>query len=309
MTANELLTTRLLTKILGKKRFAILGHNIAYSVSPQMHTAAFAATRLPHDYVRIDVPTVEEFVNSEFYQAADIGGFSVTIPHKQDIMKYVDVLSSAARCIGSVNTVIVKEEFNDKSGRFERIFYGENTDWRGIMYPLKRRLGRQIDPSRDFVLIVGAGGTARAAAFVAQELGLNLLYFNRTPEKAIELAKTFDGVVLSSLDEAAGENSFSLGSVLRDKSGQLCAVISTLPASAEFVLPEWIFQTRMHPVVFDVNYKPYNTKLLQQAQSRGCYIVRGSEMLWEQGVGQFELWTGRTSPYSIMKKVVLSNCE
>jgi shikimate 5-dehydrogenase len=58
-----------------------------------------------------------------------------------------------------------------------------------------------------------------------------------------------------------------------------------------------------------VNYKPYNTKLLQQAQSRGCYIVRGSEMLWEQGVGQFELWTGRTSPYSIMKKVVLSNCE
>ena len=62
------------------------------------------------------------------------------------------------------------------------------------------------------------------------------------------------------------------------------------------------------PVVFDVNYKPYSTVLLQQAEAAGCTVVRGSEMLWEQGVGQFELWTERSAPYKVMKDVVLENC-
>ena len=61
-------------------------------------------------------------------------------------------------------------------------------------------------------------------------------------------------------------------------------------------------------MIFDVNYKPYNTKLLLQSEAAGCTVVRGSEMLWEQGVGQFELWTGRTAPYAVMKSAVLKNC-
>merc|ERR1712176_721523 len=83
-------------------------------------------------------------------------------------------------------------------------------------------------------------------------------------------------------------------------------VISTLPASAEFELPGWMLPTK--PIVFDVNYKPYDTKLLRQAEGVGCPVVRGSEMLWEQGVRQFELWTERTAPYKVMKQAVLQNC-
>ena len=89
----------------------------------------------------------------------------------------------------------------------------------------------------------------------------------------------------------------------------LAEMISTLPAAVGFQLPEWMLSGRSPlPVVFDVNYKPYDTALLLQATGSGCDVVRGSEMLWTQGAGQFELWTGRTAPYGMMKRVVLDNC-
>jgi 3-dehydroquinate dehydratase type I len=345
MTASEIMTTRLLTKIFQPLTYCILGHNIAYSVSPQMHSAAFAACQLPHKYVRADVATVEEFVNGELWQSGDFGGTSVTIPHKQSIIPYVDVMSDEAAAIGSVNTIIAKDEFvvvgsddvdgNDsddnedvqQGGSFQRVIYGDNTDWKGIYNPLHRLLGSSNGNNDDnvnaleYCLIVGAGGTARAAAYVAaRKLGLQPLYYNRTPAKAQELAERFGGQVVDSLDEGnagSGDGSSSLGQVLGQVPGaKIRVVISTLPAVSKFVLPEWIL-TRAgsgggggtdKPIVFDVNYKPYYTELLKQAESLGCRVVRGSEMLWEQGVGQFELWMGRTAPYAVMKEVVLQNC-
>lgn len=307
LTANEIMTTRLLTKVFKPKKYAILGHNIAYSVSPQMHGAAFAATKLPHEYIRVDVPTVEEFVESDFFKSDEFGGTSVTIPHKQAIIPFLDVLTDAAKAIGSVNTVIAREEFVDET--FRRVLSGDNTDWRGIFNPLNRLLGGDVDSSSDYALILGAGGTARAAAYVASELGLQIVYYNRTPEKAIELADKFGGVVVQNLD-ASAKNEGSLGHLLASHSeGKVLVVISTLPASVNFELPTWLVEDESKkPIVFDVNYKPYNTRLLLQAEEAGCSVVRGSEMLWEQGIGQFELWTGRTAPYRIMKEVVLQNC-
>ena len=307
MTASEIMATRLLTKIFETKKYAILGHNIAYSVSPQMQGAAFAATKLPHQYVRADVPSVDEFVESDFFTADDFGGCSVTIPHKQAIMPYMDLLSDAASTIGSVNTVLVKEEFIDDD--FRRVLYGDNTDWKGIYNPLDRLLDGGVNTESDVALILGAGGTARAAAFVAEKLGLKRIYYNRTPSKAQDLVDTFGGTVVSSLDEEPGSDGMSLGATLSADSA-IRVVISTLPAAAEFELPEWLLAgERDLPIVFDVNYKPYTTPLLKQAEHAGCSVVRGSEMLWEQGVGQFELWTQRTAPYRIMKHVVLLNCK
>lgn len=300
MTASEIMTTRLLTNLLDKKVYAILGHNIAYSISPQMHGAAFGATRLPHKYVRADVEKVEEFVEGDFFKGEDFGGCSVTIPHKQTIMPYLDVLSDAVREIGSCNTVIVREEVDEVNDCMKRVVYGDNTDWKGIYNPLKRLLAGSVNGDSDYALILGAGGTARAAAYVASKLGLKRLYCNRTPEKAQDLVDSFGGAVASALDEA------SLGEILEQKKGRIRVVISTLPAAANFLLPDWLIATR--PIVFDVNYKPYETKLLLQAETAGCSLVRGSEMLWEQGIGQFELWTERSAPFSVMKEVVLRNC-
>lgn len=297
LTAAEIMAGRLLMGQIPSERYAILGRNIAYSVSPQMQGGAFAAAKLPHTYVRADVETVQEFVDGPIWNDANFGGCSVTIPHKQSIMDHVDVLTDAAREIGSVNTVIVRK---DRFGT--RVLIGDNTDWRGVYNPLSRRVGTEAGKG-EAALILGGGGTARAAAYAAARLGLDRVYHNRTPSKAQDLADEFGGAVAASLDED-GEG--SLGSILGG--GGPRVVISTLPAAAGFVLPDWILGSGDLPVVFDVNYKPYNTELLLQAVGGGCDVVRGSEMLWEQGAGQFELWTGRSAPYGVMKRAVLENC-
>lgn len=191
-----------------------------------------------------------------------------------------------------------------------RVLIGDNTDWKGIYNPLKRRLGDILNGKakiQNTALILGGGGTARAAAYAATKLGLEKIYFNRTPEKAEELAREFGGIVAKNLDEDSNSEG-ALGATLKQSGSRISVVISTLPAAAEFQLPDWLLANDPLPVVFDVNYKPYSTSLLLQATEKGCDVVRGSEMLWEQGVGQFELWTGRTAPCGVMKKVVLENC-
>jgi len=301
LSAAEIMAVRLVMGQVPSQKYAILGHNIAYSVSPQMQGAAFASVGLPHAYGRADVETVEEFVDGPLWNDANFGGCSVTIPHKQSIIPHVDVLTDAAREIGSVNTVIARTNADGT----QRVLIGDNTDWRGIYNPLKRRLG---EAGNGIALILGGGGTARAAAYAATKLGLERVYYNRTPEKARDLAEEFGGTVVTSLDEAGDGD--SLGNSLAESKKKVLVVISTLPAGAKFELPEWTLagDASSLPVIFDVNYKPYQTNLLTQAESRGCDVVRGSEMLWEQGAGQFELWTSRTAPYGVMKRVVLENC-
>ena len=312
MTAKELMTTRLIMGVVPPKKYGILGHNIAYSVSPAMQGTAFATTSLPHTYTLIDMEDIDEFVNSDLWEDDAFGGCSVTIPHKQAIIPHLDVLTDAAKAIGAVNTVIVKKENGEKG----RVLYGDNTDWKGIFNPLSRKLRTTASSSSNAkvgcALILGGGGTARAAAYAATQLGLEKIYYNRTPSKAQDLSDSFGGTVASSLEESSPDSPSTLGSILDNMNGEVRIVISTLPAAAEFELPSWLVEkTRdgpSKPIIFDVNYKPYWTKLLHQADNVGFPLVRGSEMLWEQGVGQFELWTGRTAPYAIMKKVVLENC-
>jgi Shikimate 5-dehydrogenase len=313
MTASELMATRFIMGLVKPMKYAILGYQISYSVSPAMHGAAFAATQLPYSFDLIDMDNVEEFVTSDFWNDPLFGGCSVTIPHKQNIIPYLDELTDAAKAIGAVNTVIVMQPSTPESSK--RILVGDNTDWKGIFNPIQRKIGTssQSDTrSNGIALILGGGGTARAAAYAASQLGLDRIYYNRTPSKAHELAEMFGGSVASNLEQDGPE---SLGSILRTLKGEVRAVISTLPAAAEFELPSWFVKEsskmsadETKPIVFDVNYKPYWTKLLEQGNEVGFPIIRGSEMLWEQGVGQFQLWTGRPAPYKVMKSVVLHNC-
>ena len=188
LSANQILKDKIDCGLLEPRRFAILGHNIAYSVSPEMHNAAFRTTQLPHEYVLADYATVEEFVGGDtLWNDPAFGGCSVTIPHKQSIMPYMDRLSESAEAIGAVNTVIVRHE-KDFDGSMRRVLVGDNTDWMGIYNPLHRRLGSggrmavadARGERRGAALILGAGGTARAAAYAATKLGLDRIYWNRT---------------------------------------------------------------------------------------------------------------------------------
>jgi shikimate-5-dehydrogenase/3-dehydroquinate dehydratase type I len=308
LSARELMLMRLEQGLIKSQQYAILGHNIAYSVSPQMQGGAFEATGLPHQYGRADVEDVTEFVTGNLFTSEDFGGASVTIPHKQSIMPYVDVLSDAAKEIGAVNTLVAQYDEHNP-GVEHRTIFGDNTDWLGIFNPMKRKLSALAGTGagkKGAALILGGGGTARAAAYAARQLGLERIYYNRTPSKAQDLAETFGGVVVSSLDEKGDS---SLGDHLSSSQDvEIQAVISTLPAAAKFQLPSWLVKTAPPKVVLDVNYKPYHTPLLDQCESANIETIRGSEMLWEQGVGQFEMWTGRLAPYKIMKQAVLENC-
>jgi len=307
------------------KRYAILGHNIAYSVSPQMHNAAFEANGLPHTYGRADVETVDEFICGELWNAPDFGGCSVTIPHKQAIMPHLDELTEAAQTIGSVNTIIVSQKKassndDDDDDEGERVLVGDNTDWKGIYSSVKRKLSTDTSSSEGgYALILGAGGTARAAAYAAKRLGLTPIYYNRTPNKAVVLAASFGGSIVTEIapdgqeddvDEKEEETPLILNRAwFKDKDKKnIRVVLSTLPAAVGFTLPNWMLEEKDKLIVLDVNYKPYHTPLLTQATEKGCQVVRGSEMLWEQGVGQFELWTQQKAPYDVMKEAVLASC-
>jgi len=317
LTASQIMATRILMKFLqSPQHYCILGHNIDYSVSPQMHNAAFAAVQLPYQYVRADVEKVKNFINSGYFKSDRFKGCSVTIPHKQTIMQYCDELSPAAKAIGSVNTIIVKEDIVSEEGDEDededdlyrdRLLLGDNTDWQGMYRPLARRFAGSPEGG---ALIVGAGGTARAAAYAVKQLGLHpIVFYNRTPEKAQILADEFGGRVLQSMED--------LGSSEKE---YISVVISTLPHAANFTLPSFFLEEKKKNkhhekfIILDVNYKPYTTHFIAQIEHEfgdddlNSRIVRGSEMLWEQGVGQFELWTERTAPYAVMKNTVLQNC-
>ena len=135
------------------------------------------------------------------------------------------------------------------------------------------------------------------------------VFCNRTPEKAKELVDSFGGFLLPS-DLNSSESEKMLKEISRSH-GDVKVVMSTLPVAAAFEFPLWFVKSvTSSVVVLDVNYKPYNTPLINQCLSNGSKfkIVRGSDMLWEQGVQQFERWMERIAPYKVMRDVVLENC-
>ena len=153
-----------------------------------------------------------------------------------------------------MNTIIVEE--GEDNG--DRILVGDNTDWKGIYNPPSRKLGKSTNQGEktEVALILGGGGTARAAAYAATQLGLERIYYNRTPSKDL-LADMFGGTVVNTLDEIDGDGESSLSEVLHSINGQVQVVISTLPAAAEFELPSWLVglvanDTGKKPIVFDV---------------------------------------------------------
>ena len=174
---------------------------------------------------------------------------------------------------------------------------GQNTDWIGINRPLRQRLHKRGWDGKGVGLVVGAGGTARAACYAVKDLGLNLVVTNRSPEKGKELAKEFGGRYVS-IDDLNTLHS-------------LAVVVSTVPAAAEFTLPSNLLDEPIQrlPVILDVVYKPAMTKLMQQAGAAGCERVQGATMLLEQGIEQFEIWNKRRAPRSVMHKAIFSGVE
>ncbi|PRO65076.1 shikimate dehydrogenase [Alkalicoccus urumqiensis] len=266
-----------------KMALAVLGDPIAHSLSPVMHEAAFAHLEMDAGYLplRVEKENLPEAL--EGLKALNFTGVNVTIPHKVAVMELLDEVDERARKIGAVNTI------RQEGGRL----YGTNTDGEGWYRSLVQDYGKE--PRGEDVLLIGAGGAARAAAHTLREKGCGrLVIANRTPEKAALLAEETNAEVMTLEEAASSLDQFQL------------LVQSTAAGMSPGIDVRPIDTTGLHPGIFvsDMIYNPWKTALLQDAEKAGCRFQNGLGMFVHQGAAAFEFWFGRTAPAEIMENAV-----
>jgi shikimate dehydrogenase len=271
------------------KTYCIIGDPVYHSLSPSMHNAAFNSLGLNCTYIAFRVPKgqLEESINA--LRAVGISGFNVTIPHKVDILKYVDHLDSTAVKATAVNTV------HNVNG----ILKGYNTDIFGFIEPLRKR---NINFNGMDILLLGAGGSASAViAALSEEKGINkIIISNRTQEKASRLAKKGKDLGLE-CQVIEMEN-------IKDIAVKSHLIVNTTPIGMndEQSLIDYEHISK-NTIVYDLVYKPVTTNLLENAKYAEAEVVYGYEMLLEQGARAFEIWTNLQAPRQIMKRSLVGD--
>ncbi len=270
----------------------LFGHPVEHSMSPLMHNRAFHHLQLPYYYAAFDVhpERVAEAVHA--VRALGFRGVNVTIPHKIEVMSYLDELDEEARLIGAVNVI------NNENGRL----IGYNTDGAGYVESLTRETGLSL--SEQHAVIVGAGGAARAIAVSLARKGVqSMTIVNRTTPKAEELAG-----LISPFIHATAAPMERMAEVLQD--GTLLinttSVGMTPHEDQSPVVREWLHERL---VVSDLVYNPQETRLLREAKQQGCIIHSGVGMLVHQGALAFEMWTGVPAPVELMYQTVLEGLK
>jgi len=256
----------------------IMGNPVSHSLSPAMHNSAFAALQLNAAYVPFPVSDVAAAMTG--FRALGIRGVSVTIPHKQAVIALLDDIDPVAAKIGAVNTLDIQH------GRI----IGHNTDWLGA----NRALAEKTALPGKKMLILGAGGSARAIGFGLLEAGAEILLASRTAAKGRELAQTL-GCPWHPLSEIPQLTADCLVNATS---------VGMAPHTDVSLVPRECLSR--YAVVMDIVYAPRETKLLREAKEAGCQVVNGLAMLLYQGVAQFELWTGRPAPIDIMRDSLLA---
>jgi 3-dehydroquinate dehydratase/shikimate dehydrogenase len=258
--------------------YGVIGDPVGHSLSPLLHNTGFVARHVDAVYLPFLVRQLGDFLAAvpEF----GVRSFSVTLPHKQTILKHLKECEPLAAEIGAVNTVMVRSDGS---------LYGCNTDYVGVLRVLEKKL--RIKGSR--ALIFGAGGSARAAAFALKRAGAVVAICARREIAAKELARAVGGEVVPrrALRTEYFDvilNATPLGMHPRDRTSPL--------APGE-----------LHcRIVMDLIYRPQRTQLLKIAGKKGIATVSGVEMFLAQGMAQWEIWTGRRAPEAAMRRAVLS---
>ena len=262
--------------------FGIIGDPVAHSLSPAMHNACFAAMGLNNVYVAMRPTSLAGAITG--LRSLGFVGVSVTVPFKVEVMRHLDAIDPVAARIGSVNTLVFQRQ-QDDSVRCT----GHNTDWIGA----NQALGETLDPAGRTVLVLGAGGAARAVGFGLLEAGARVLLTNRTLAKGRQLADQLGCPFIGPQD---------LGSVVADA---LINTTSVGMAPHTEALPIDLHLLDRFPVVMDIVYAPLATRLLREAAARGCRTVDGLQMLLHQGVAQFRLWTGQDPQVEVMRHALV----
>jgi 3-dehydroquinate dehydratase/shikimate dehydrogenase len=255
--------------------YGVAGDPVEHSLSPVIMNAALRRENVNGVYVGLHAKTLKDLLNC--MREIPLHGISVTMPYKQAIVEHLDNTDAHTAKIGACNTVV-----RGQDGKL----YGFNTDIVGIVRPLEQRL--TLENAK--VLVIGAGGAARAAVFGLKERGAEIWILNRTAIKAQKLARQAKAHVIKRAD-------------LRKTAFDI--IINATPVgmgnTKDCPLKEDEVQAK---VVFDMVYDPVETRLLQIARSKGIAVVAGIEMFVHQAAHQFEIWTGKPAPAGEMLRVV-----
>ena len=266
--------------------YAVIGDPIDHSLSPNIHNAAFRQLGLDHTYIAYKIPAGELSAGIGALKEIKIAGFNVTIPHKIEMMKFLDEMDTTCKVIGAVNTVL------NEDGKLK----GYNTDMIGFLDPIKKR-NLIIKDSQ--VMLLGAGGAARAIiTAMVKEKARKITIVNRTLENANKLSEfakkiggNVDVVSLQEANELISDHKFIINSTSIGMNNE------PSPISTENV--------NENSVIYDIVYQPMNTDLIKKSKEMGATIIYGYEMLLSQAACSFEIWHKTEAPYDVMKKALL----
>jgi 3-dehydroquinate dehydratase/shikimate dehydrogenase len=257
--------------------YGVIGDPIGHSLGPLLHNTGFHARKMNAVYLPFLVRDLRDFLGA--VEPLRISGFSVTLPHKQAILRHLDDCDPLAAQIGAVNTVVVRG-----GGKL----YGYNTDYIGVLRALERRVA--LRGSR--VLLFGAGGAARAAAFALAQGGAIVAVTARRTKHARALARAVGGEAIERR-HIRGEFFDAIVNA---------TPVGMHPHSGQSPLDARELNCRL---LMDMVYRPMKTRLLKAARRRGIETISGVEMFLAQGTSQFEIWTGVRAPESSMRRVVM----
>lgn len=272
---------------------AVIGNPVEHSLSPAIHNAAFEALALDYVYVAFRVEDIAAAI-AGMRAFGNFRGLSVTIPHKVSIMDHLDEIDEVARNIGSVNTVLKEDG----------VLKGSSSDGPGALKALK---DSEADPAGKRVLVLGSGGAARAITFTLATMDdpPKVSILGVIPDELDQLVRDLKGKTPAVVSGRAMDDDS-----LREGVGEADIIIHSTPVGMhpktdETLVPKELL--RREQVVFDIVYTPRETRLLKEAQAVGCKTIPGLEMFVNQAVIQFELWTGKSAPLDVMRKVVEGN--
>lgn len=274
-------------------RLGLIGYPLEHSASPRLHQAALGANGLQGEYRLYAIPPTADGLARlrtliSLLRAGEIHGFNVTIPHKQNVLQYVDRLSQVAQAAGAVNTLYLEE------GQI----VGDNTDVPGFLCDLNDLVG---DKRAGNALLLGAGGAARGIAYALSSSGWRISILARRPEQADAIAR--------GLPFARGEKFRTgemTGVVIEQLSRQCDLVVNTTPLGMYPNLsgcpwPEDLPFPK-HAAVYDLVYNPLETVLVHRAKEAGLRARNGAGMLIAQAALAFQKWTCLESPYEVMER-------
>ncbi|MGA2904390.1 MAG: shikimate dehydrogenase [Candidatus Korobacteraceae bacterium] len=260
--------------------YGVVGDPLSHTLSPVMMNAAFRREAVNAVYLALHAKSMKDLLAC--VQNIPIRGLSVTMPYKQEIIAALENSDPLTRQIGACNTIV-----RGADGKL----YGFNTDVAGIVAPLQQRLG--LTGAR--VLIVGAGGAARAAAFGLKAKGAEVFIVNRTPPKGQALARQAKVKYIKRADVAKQEFDVIINATPVGMNGNRHSPLEEKELNAKFV--------------FDLVYNPAETRLITMARARNIQVIPGLEMFVQQGARQFEIWSGKPAPLAEMAYVVSKALE